>query len=453
MTNHERTQNAVDRRLDALHAPQFSFSSTASFKPSKRIRPFRKVVALAAVVTLTFVFSVSVLAASFPPIQRLFERAGIQLSSIMQPIELSCVSNGIEMQVLAAVNDNERVTVYLALRDQSEKRINEKAVLSNLQITGTIGPCDVSLVDFDESTGISIYRLSSYGIDALDGKPITVEVRTLLNGMENSYRQNTGFPLSALEGQTPILKENVSLNSSAIVYDQNGNSPFNEKVPPLLEPSALPVGWNNELPWGTITAAALVDNAVHIQVKVSELGRYARAELYLTDSNGEPLTTGSGTFEFGQQYTELDADYSEYIEYALPIPSQTSLDDLNLYFDAISYDSAVRGTWSVTFTLDSVRKQQTADCDISFDSVHYTQVTLSPLGISLHGVGQPANGEFPTVEVYDLDGQKIDFSVSSTIFSFEDEQVNSTLQQDFRIPVFPENISRSLVNGQEIVFS
>ena len=191
-----------------------------------------------AVVTLTFVFSVSVLAASFPPIQRLFERAGIQLSSIMQPIELSCVSNNIEMQVLAAVNDNERVTVYLALRDQSEKRINEKTVLSNLQITGTIGPCDVSLVDFDESTGISIYRLSSYGIDALDGKPITVEVRTLLNGMENSYRQNTGFPLSALEGQTPILKENVSLNSSAIVYDQNGNSPFNEKVPPLLEPSA-----------------------------------------------------------------------------------------------------------------------------------------------------------------------------------------------------------------------
>lgn len=453
MTNHERIQRAVDRRLDTLHVSAPAFSPV-SFTPRRRFHPFRRVIAVAAVAAVTFVGSVSVLAASFPPIQRLVEQVGVQLASIMQTVELSCVSDDIEMQVLAAVNDNQRVTVYLSLRDQAGGRVNEKTVLSNLQIDGTLGPCDVQLVDYDSSTGNFIYRLSGYSVDALNGKPITVQVRTLLNDVEDSHRQNTGYSLSLLKDQTPSLQEGVSINGSSIVYDPNGFSPFEDAPPSILEAAPLPDGWNPELPWGTITAIGFVQDTLHVQVKVSELGRYARADLYLLDSNGQPLNAGSGTYEFGHQYSELDADYSEYIEYVLPVPKSYSLDDLSLYYDAISYDSAMRGDWKVTFTLDSVYKQQSADCDITLDSVHYTQVTLSPLGISLHGDGQPVNGEYPSVEVYDTNGKKIDFYTSSTIFSFdEQDQVSITLQQDFRVPLSPENIGQVLVDGQELQFS
>ncbi|WP_367925377.1 hypothetical protein [uncultured Ruthenibacterium sp.] len=453
MTNHERIQQALDRRLNALHVSE-NTSSLVFLSPRRKTHPFRKVVALAVAAAFTFVFSVSVLAASFPPLQRLFEKAGIQLSSLMQPVELSCVSEGIEMQVLAAVNDDERVTVYLALRDQEGSRINEKTVLSNLQIAGTLGPCDVAMVDFDPSTGIAIYRLSGYGIDELDGKPITVEVKTLLNEMENVHRQNTGYPLGELSNLEYALQEGININGSSVVYTSDGRSPFGDVTPPVLEKSELPEGWNPNLPWGTITAVGFVENSVHVQVKISELGRYARADLYLLDSNGQELNTGSGTLEFGQQYSELNADYSEYIEYILPVPAGQSLDDFSLYFDALSYGSAVRGNWHVTFTLDSVYKQASFPCDITFDSVHYTEVTLSPLGISIHGEGLQANGETPTVQAYDENGQEIEFYVSSTIFSFEDDGTSTlTVQHDFRIPVLPENVSKLLINGEEISLS
>ena len=100
MTNHERIQRAVDRRLDTLHVSAPAFSPV-SFTPRRRFHPFRRVIAVAAVAAVTFVGSVSVLAASFPPIQRLVEQVGVQLASIMQTVELSCVSDDIEMQVLA----------------------------------------------------------------------------------------------------------------------------------------------------------------------------------------------------------------------------------------------------------------------------------------------------------------------------------------------------------------
>lgn len=77
-----------------------------------------------------------VLATTVPSVQNLFAIVGTQISSMLQPIERSCTDNGIETTVVAAMNDNDMVDIYVAVKDLEGSRINERTNLADVQLSG-----------------------------------------------------------------------------------------------------------------------------------------------------------------------------------------------------------------------------------------------------------------------------------------------------------------------------
>ena len=69
---------------------------------------------------------------------------------MLQPIERSCTDNGIETTVVAAMNDNDMVDIYVAVKDLEGSRINERTNLADVQLSGIAMTPMVQMVQFDE---------------------------------------------------------------------------------------------------------------------------------------------------------------------------------------------------------------------------------------------------------------------------------------------------------------
>lgn len=111
-----------------------------------------------------------VLATTVPSVQNLFAIVGTQISSMLQPIERSCTDNGIETTVVAAMNDNDMVDIYVAVKDLEGSRINERTNLADVQLSGIAMTPMVQMVQFDEKTATATFRIEGVCGEDLNGK-------------------------------------------------------------------------------------------------------------------------------------------------------------------------------------------------------------------------------------------------------------------------------------------
>ena len=140
-----------------------------------------------------------VLATTVPSVQNLFAIVGTQISSMLQPIERSCTDNGIETTVVAAMNDNDMVDIYVAVKDLEGSRINERTNLADVQLSGIAMTPMVQMVQFDEKTATATFRIEGVCGEDLNGKKITLSIGAVLLGRTEWSDQNTGISVSDIE--------------------------------------------------------------------------------------------------------------------------------------------------------------------------------------------------------------------------------------------------------------
>ena len=98
--------------------------------------------------------------------------------------------NGIETTVVAAMNDNDMVDIYVAVKDLEGSRINERTNLADVQLSGIAMTPMVQMVQFDEKTATATFRIEGVCGEDLNGKKITLSIGAVLLGRTEWSDQN-----------------------------------------------------------------------------------------------------------------------------------------------------------------------------------------------------------------------------------------------------------------------
>lgn len=448
---------SVDRRLAMLCVPEDLAArvvAQAQEKKHPHIVRFRRALAIAAVFCLIVTCSMGVLAAATPDSRNLFAILGEQVFSLLQPVERSCVQNGIETTVVAAMNDRDTVDIYVAVRDLEESRVNARTDLADVSLSGLLIPPSVQLVQFDEKSATATFRIEGICGDDLNGKKVTLSIGAVLLNKSDYLSQNTGVNVAEIAQAFPEPAFRTLTGSRAYMTTGSGDeTPLFSDDKALVPAEAGEDTFTQLLPWGSLAAGGVVDGSLHLLVRPDGIGRYAQyTDVRLVDKKHPKQTDQTlHTIEFGKLETIADNQYYEYTEYVIPLPENVKLDALSIAYSGVTYEAVIRGKWSATFQLESVSRQRIAYPDLTLDGWHISRVELSPMGVCVVMDGGDGNGlDLSRLKIvaYDASGQPISVNGSSSSWN----GTESTLKNQFETPLPLEEISRVTVGGKEIEF-
>jgi hypothetical protein len=98
-----------------------------------------------------------------------------ELAQLLQPVALVSESNGIKMEVVAAMNDDDTAVAYLTMQDLSGDRIKGSIDLYHYSISeGSMFTHE--MIAYDEKTKTATIRLLANGGSKLNGEKITLRI-------------------------------------------------------------------------------------------------------------------------------------------------------------------------------------------------------------------------------------------------------------------------------------
>lgn len=314
-------------------------------------------------------------------------------------------SQGITLNVPAALNDGDSAGIFFTLTDQEGGRLS-----STTRVAGTISgegweqDFSAAPVYFEEETRTATYRCDVTRPGALDGAALNLTVTELLGGKN---QQELALPLDSLTITEPAGTTTYTLDVEedllARTWEARYTSLVKDGTMTFLtpgEPQALhftaryPETADPTVEGVTLTGASYLDGQLHVQLHLEDSWKSALL-LYdcgTTDPEWEP---NSGMYDTRQwqagyryengQITNLlgDGDFYadgaptlgvEYLELVSDIP-QEKLAYAHLSFRYITYGTALAGEWSQDFTLQSA-----GDTALELTGPYTVQVETKHLG-------------------------------------------------------------------------
>lgn len=102
------------------------------------------------------------------------------IALLLQPIGVISEDNGIKMEVVAAMNDDEMVVVYSTMQDLIDDRIDETLDIYDHFFSGA-RKFNIQVVDYDESTKTATLRMQANGGKKLSGKKVRFRIDSFLS--------------------------------------------------------------------------------------------------------------------------------------------------------------------------------------------------------------------------------------------------------------------------------
>ena len=372
----KRFRQAIDARLMQLEVSKEMEMRLLSPKRSaqgKRVRLGRAVLA----VCLCVLAAVPALAATSPGFRDLLRMLGTQTTQMLRPVELVSKSNGIRMEVIAAMNDDESLVAYISMHDTKGGKLNGDVDLYNYSITGmhTFG---YDAVAYDDEQA-AILRIMGGGGERMNGRKVTLRVDSFLSGRRVLDTFDAGVDLAKLQAaQSTLLSDMDSVNSYGGKWHED---PDNREDIHVLRQDQQ----NLPLPgvdFAAISGIGMVDGRLHVQVKwpqkrmknehIDDHGGF-----YLENANGECIYPDGVSFvQGGIAYSEDIFDISEPSGYRL------------YGYGFTTNDRYIQGEWQVTFQADAVKEPKRIDAHMDLGSARITSASLSPMGVALWGTGK-----------------------------------------------------------------
>lgn len=345
MKKNERLLHAIGKISDEL-----VFAAAPKEKTARRSFSVKKAFALAAAILLAFALSVPALAAAdYEPAYKLLYSLSPAIAQGLKPVRMVSEDQGIVVEVVSALVEGSEAKVYLSVRDLVGGRIDETADLfDSYDINapfGCSGYCEN--VGFDPQTkaatflvSISRYDESGADRDIADDK-ITFRLRQLL-GKKQTF--NAPLPELMLDGLSP----DAQTYRPAMVFGGGGEG-LEETADRFraLKPAGDPY---SPVKGADITAMGFVDGKLHVQLQFANvLETDNHGYLYFKNSRGEEIHS-EASYSFAAD-KERKARFEEHV-YGL---SEADLKTLTPHGYFVTSDSLIKGSWSVTFPLKSVR--------------------------------------------------------------------------------------------------
>lgn len=417
-----------------------------------RVRPMRRVLAVAAAFAIAFCLGGGVLAAA-PQLRQSLEVLGAEALQQIQPVNQVSESDGIRMEVLAAINDGDVASVFLSLQDTEGKGRVAPATWRYTSEISNMNFTNGKTVDYDAETQTLLLQLTADEVQNLEDKKITVTTNAVL-GKENYIEcVDTGYTLAALNEKlgTPKTKSNDGSYGYSLTGPrmEETQKVMDEGRVPILEPWDEPIEFE-QAPWVKLKAAGFVDGALHLQLESDdELGSVNKPDFDFLDENGESADCTVLTIDLApEDENDTNGWTSPLVEYVLIPAEGADLSRMHLAVGGVLYDSITKGNWSTTFRLEPAKESVSFNCHQIYDGVLYESVKVSPVAATVRGRENSTDAVISgDVEVYLKDGTVVDSS-SSTLQM--DEDGNVVIHELFDRVIDLEQVDKILLNGEPI---
>ncbi|MDI9476085.1 MAG: DUF4179 domain-containing protein [Natronincolaceae bacterium] len=382
-------ERTIKNALNSIQTPEYDIVSEVE----KRIRKkgpawgFKRYVSVGLAVCLCLILSIGAMAATIPGFKNLLPIVGSDFMLLLQPIEIACEDNGIKMEVLGAMNDDEMAVIYITMKDLVGDRIDETLDIYNYRLTGThIATCQ--MVHFDKTTRTATLRMQANGGKKLNGRKMRFQVDSFLSNLLEFDNVETGINLSDVKKAGDL--QTIPLDTKA-GFSGGGCGGLFEKLQSQGEIRILTPDQKQiilpQIDFAYISNVGFVDGRLHVQTKWVGDGIDDHGDIYLVDSTGNAICTDVANIYFGIDKSGRSKYGRDYVEYIFDI-SNLDLGDLKLMGNFVSHGNYITGNWKATFKIQSVGEELQVGCSIKYDTLNIKNIKVSPLGITLMGHGE-----------------------------------------------------------------
>ena len=324
--------------LDKMELVEPKYLEATERTPQKKPRWIR-VCAVAA--CLALVLAIPAMAA-VPAIYEVLYALSPATAQFFKPVALSCVDNGIRMEVSAVYLHENTAELYITMQDLTEDRLDETTDLFDSYQIHTpfdaTGHCDMVGYEPATKTVTFLVTLEQWNKQDITGDKVTFSVGSLL-----THKQRFEGVLS------DVALGDAALTPDTQVANLRGYS--GEAVDPVaLVPGEV---LSTPVEGVSMTGLGFVDGCLHVQTHYDDIRH--------TDNHGYVTLVHRETGEVLQRARSLsffDSDGTgSYQDECFPGITPDTLGDYDLYGTFVTASPAITGRWSVTFPLDPQKIQ------------------------------------------------------------------------------------------------
>lgn len=375
----KKIKDAIDTRLDSIKISDELENriSKNSYKTRKRVK---KTVAIAAAALVSVMLSVTVMAATVPSFNKLLEIVSPQMALYLRPIQLTSIDDGIKMEVIAAMNDEDTAVVYLSMQDLTGERVDDSISLLDYEIEG-MWSYQPEVISYDKATKTAIIRILASGASELKKLSVNVDSFYIGNGILKTFDTNIDLVKAISKADTKIVPFNNKNGYSSC----GGNSYLTDKLINnetinLLKTDQINIALPNNN-FAHISNIGIVDGKLHVQLKRTSGAIFDDVNLILIDDTGNKIKPNGISFGFNQ----IGRHSFEYDEFVFDV-NEKNLYKYKLNEELASLDGCyTEGNWYTTFNLKPVGNAAEVNCNINLDEIKINKASVSSIGVTLFG--------------------------------------------------------------------
>lgn len=343
----------TDTLMDALGMieDEIILEAKPPLKNSRRFSKKRTTIFIAAIVLSLTLPALAV--ATVDPAYQMMYRLSPSLAQALKPVQLSCVDNGIQMEVISAsIYENEAI-LCISMQDLTGDRIDETTDLFDSYRIHRSFDCSASCsrLSFDPQsrTVTFLIHITQWKKRPLEGDKITFSVKEFLSHKQTFDGEITESDLTTVD-QKPATRTGVSfvgagLSDIASLDDKerlDAIDALREKT--WLVPESQPI--YSPTHGASITSMGYIDGKLHIQTLYENtLETDNHGSVYLVDQKGEKHYSN-----YDISFFEKEGD-GKYEEQVFDIPPD-EIGQYKIYGRFITSAPAISGNWQITFPLE-----------------------------------------------------------------------------------------------------
>ncbi|QOR34878.1 hypothetical protein IMX26_15665 [Clostridium sp. 'deep sea'] len=432
--NEKKLSSIIDARLASITVNKDLMSDIKhkSKSHNTKAKPALKVAAIICICVLVFV---PVMANKIPAFNRLLSVVSVPLAQMLKPVELVAVNNGIKMEIIAALSDDETTIAYLNLTDLTDKnRVDNTTDLYNFYFTGYSSFCQ-ELVDYNYKTQTATIQLIANGKD-LSSKKITFALESFLSAKENFKSVITEIKLNEVidnEVKTINLDDDSCSGGSGFLISE-----LHEKDSiSILKPNNLTTEIPN-IDFANISNIGYINERLHVQVKWNK-NIDNHGTFYLQDKNNNKKYGSSLYFDINE--TGKPQYGKKYQEYVFNI-NKSELTKYQLVADLVKNNHYTEGKWQTTFQIEPSKHTKVIN-NIKLANMNINKLSISAIGLNI--TTEQKNAEDLNIKITMNNGEIVSYSSSVTI---EDKLTNKKYL--FKMPININNIKELSINNKMI---